>query len=70
MTALRTMWGINLEYISNNFGKMYYDYCIDTSNNYIISKDILMLGNYILLSDKGKYISDSIISQMFYIDKN
>jgi oxygen-independent coproporphyrinogen III oxidase len=63
MTSLRTMWGIDLEYIERTFEKEGYDYIVNIAikfKNYgLIKQD----KNSLVLTNQGKMISDNIISE-------
>ncbi|MBK8805117.1 MAG: radical SAM family heme chaperone HemW [Bacteroidales bacterium] len=67
MTSLRTMWGVNLEYLSNNFSSIFKDYFLLSIKKYLSQKLIIESNNFILLSDSGMLLSDRIISDLFYI---
>tara|TARA_B100000902_G_scaffold153568_1_gene150105 strand:+ start:23509 stop:24567 length:1059 start_codon:yes stop_codon:yes gene_type:complete len=67
MTSLRTMWGINLKYFKKEFGLKYYIELKKNIDKWIYTKDISIHDDYVLLTNKGKYISDSICSDLFNI---
>jgi oxygen-independent coproporphyrinogen-3 oxidase len=63
MTSLRTMWGIDLEYLEKIFEKEGYDYVVNLSlkfRNYGLMK---LEKNSLVLTNQGKLISDNIISE-------
>ena len=63
MTSLRTMWGINLNYIEKTFEKEGYDYVVNLSGKF---KDYGLMkseNQYLILTDQGKMISDNIIAE-------
>lgn len=63
MTSLRTMWGIDLDYVEKLFEKEGYDYVVNLSGKF---KDYGLMkkeGNYLILTNQGKMISDNIISE-------
>jgi oxygen-independent coproporphyrinogen III oxidase len=62
MTSLRTMWGIDLEYVEKNFEKEGYDYVINTASKFIKYGMVHQEKNALVLTDQGKMISDNIIS--------
>jgi len=62
MTSLRTMWGLDLEYIEKNFEKEGYDYVINTASKFIKYGMVHQEKNALVLTDQGKMISDNIIS--------
>ena len=63
MTSLRTMWGIDLEYVERTFEKEGYDYVVNLSGKF---KDYGLMKqdkNTLVLTNQGKMISDNIISE-------
>jgi putative oxygen-independent coproporphyrinogen III oxidase len=63
MTSLRTMWGIDLEYLEKTFEKEGYDYVMNLAGKY---KDYGMIKQdkkTLVLTNQGKMISDNIISE-------
>lgn len=68
MTGLRTIWGVPLQKIENDFGKKYVDYLQMQSNKYI-DENLLYLDNGILkTTKKGKFLSDGIASELFKLN--
>lgn len=67
MTTIRTMWGINMKYVETQFGEIYYRHCLMYADKYLISNDLIKLNNFIVLSDKGKFISDTVMADLFYV---
>ncbi len=73
MTGLRTIWGVDLDLIRNEFGKEHADYFLKEIESYISAEDVLMeapsplerAGVRYYLSDKGKLIADKIASDLF-----
>lgn len=63
MTSLRTMWGIDLEYVETTFEKEGYDYVVNLSGKFknygLMKQDKKTL----VLTNQGKMISDNIISE-------
>jgi oxygen-independent coproporphyrinogen III oxidase len=67
MTSLRTMWGIDLEYIEKTFEKEGYDYVVNLSGkfkNYGLMKQDK---KNLVLTNQGKMISDNIISEFMML---
>ncbi len=63
MTSLRTMWGIDLEYVEKMFEKEGYDYLVNLAGKF---KDYGLLKQdkkTLVLTNQGKMISDNIISE-------
>ncbi|HEX2968072.1 MAG TPA: radical SAM family heme chaperone HemW [Bacteroidales bacterium] len=62
MISLRTMWGIDLEYMERTFEKEGYDYVVNTSVKYREYGLMKLEKNTLVLTNQGKMISDNIIS--------
>jgi oxygen-independent coproporphyrinogen-3 oxidase len=62
MISLRTMWGIDLEYMERTFEKEGYDYVVNTSVKYREYGLMKLEKNTLILTNQGKMISDNIIS--------
>lgn len=65
LTSLRTMWGTNLNYIEQNFGKEFLNHCVTELKIYLDSKDLAQRENKLFLTDKGKLLADKISSDLF-----
>jgi len=63
MTSLRTMWGIDLDYIETTFEKEGYDYVVNLSGKFKNYGLIKLEKNSLILTNQGKMISDNIISE-------
>jgi len=64
MTSLRTMWGIDLEYVEKMFEKEGYDYIVNMSDKFIDYGMIKHEKKNLVLTNQGKMISDNIISEL------
>lgn len=62
MTSLRTMWGINLDYVEDVFDKEGYDYIRNLSGKFIDYGLMRQEKQTLVLTNQGKMISDNIIS--------
>ncbi|MES2395716.1 MAG: radical SAM family heme chaperone HemW [Bacteroidota bacterium] len=69
LTSLRTMWGTDLKYIADHFGKDYLVYCLSEAEKYILTGEIKNEKNKLFLTDKGKLFADKIAGNLFFIDK-
>tara|TARA_R110001632_G_scaffold6324_3_gene25778 strand:- start:41282 stop:42412 length:1131 start_codon:yes stop_codon:yes gene_type:complete len=68
MTGLRTIWGISLEKVKNDFGIKYYDYLLLQSEKYR-KEDLLYIEDEKLkTTKKGKFLSDGISADLFKIN--
>jgi len=68
MTSLRTMWGVDLQKITADFGKDFLD---ETQHNLRSFEDtdwLVIDGNNIKLSQNGKLFADHIASELFIIN--
>ncbi len=70
LTSLRTMWGTDLKYIEDHFGKDYLGYCLSEAEKYIHKEELKNEKNKLFLTDKGKLFADKIAGNLFFIDKN
>ncbi len=64
MTALRTMWGIDLVYVEENFNKELSDYLVNISDRFVRYGMISCDKKTLVLTDQGKMISDNIITEL------
>jgi putative oxygen-independent coproporphyrinogen III oxidase len=63
MTSLRTMWGMDLDYIETTFEKEGYDYVVNLSGKFKNYGLMKQENNSLILTNQGKMISDNIISE-------
>jgi len=63
MTSLRTMWGIDLEYVERMFEKEGYDYVVNLAGKFKKYGLMKQEKNSLVLTNQGKLISDNIISE-------
>ncbi len=68
MTGLRTIWGISLPKIELEFGKEYLNY-LEQHLQKFIDNGLVSIENHILkTTSKGKFLTDGIASDLFYIN--
>ncbi len=68
MTGLRTIWGVSLDRIEKEFGNEYLDYLQKQAQKFI-NDDLLSIDNNILkTTPKGKFLTDGIASDLFYLN--
>jgi len=65
MTGLRTIWGINLDYVKTSFGEDILQELIQDSKPYIDSGYMQQNRENVTLTQKGKLIADKIASDLF-----
>jgi oxygen-independent coproporphyrinogen-3 oxidase len=68
MTGLRTIWGISLDRIENEFGKSYLDYLNQQSAKYIEDHLLFVDENVLRTTKNGKFLSDGIASDLFLLN--
>jgi len=64
MTSLRTMWGIDLDYVERTFDKEGYDYIINLAGKFIDYGLMKPDKKTLMLTNQGKMISDNVISEL------
>ncbi len=77
MTGLRTIWGVSLEKIKNDFEDKYYQHLLKTSKK-LINQDLLVISSNVdenqncieklKTTYKGKFLADGIASELFIIN--
>ncbi len=68
MTGLRTIWGVSLDRIENEFGAEYLKYLLEQSQKFL-NDDLLFIENNILKpTPKGNFLTDGIASDLFYLN--
>jgi oxygen-independent coproporphyrinogen-3 oxidase len=68
MTGLRTIWGISLDRIENEFGTDFLEYLLKQSEKFI-ADDLLYFDEKILkATQKGKFLCDGIASDLFLLN--
>ena len=69
LTSLRTMWGLNLNKVKNEFGESYHKYCLKKADKFIDNNNVRIENNHIILTDKGVFISNDVMSDFFFIEE-
>jgi oxygen-independent coproporphyrinogen-3 oxidase len=70
MTSLRTMWGIDLDFVERTFEKEGYDYIMNLAGKF---KDYGLMKQdkkNLVLTNQGKMIADNIISEFMMVGDN
>ena len=65
MTGLRTIWGISLKYLKDNFGIKYRNHFINKSQKFIVSNHLILNDDMVKTTINGKFLSDGIASELF-----
>ncbi|TAF11987.1 MAG: radical SAM family heme chaperone HemW [Flavobacteriia bacterium] len=69
MTGLRTIWGVSLERIEQEFGKTYLAYLNQQAAKFIEDHLLFVDDNILRTTKKGKFLSDGIASDLFLLNK-
>ena len=68
MTGLRTIWGVSLTRIENEFGTQYLEYLKNQSEKFL-KENLLFIENDVLKPTlKGKFLTDGIASDLFMLN--
>ncbi len=68
MTGLRTIWGVSLLKVVEEFGNKYKEYLLQQADKYI-EQHLLYLDDDTLLTTKnGKFLADGIASDLFMLN--
>lgn len=68
MTGLRTVWGVSLEKINNDFGENYGKYLQMQSKKFITQELLYIENNILKTTQKGKFLSDGLASDLFMLN--
>jgi len=68
MTGLRTIWGVSLDRIENEFGKSYLDYLHQQAAKYIEDHLLFIDDNILRTTKSGKFLGDGIASDLFLLN--
>jgi oxygen-independent coproporphyrinogen III oxidase len=68
MTGLRTIWGVSLIRIEEEFGTRYLNYLLQNAQKYVKEELLLIEKETLYTSKKGKFLADGIASNLFMIN--
>lgn len=68
MTGLRTIWGVSLEKVAQDFGETYRTYILKQSEKHRNQQLLYIEDDKLIVTKKGKFLSDGIASDLFKID--
>ncbi len=68
MTGLRTIWGVSLDRIEQEFGSQYLDYLKQQSQKFIVDGLLSITDGILKPTLKGKFLTDGIASDLFYLN--
>ncbi len=67
LTGLRTMWGVNINKIKNEYGNIFFEHFASNIRRFKEDYEIIEEQNRLFLSEKGKFIADYIISELMMV---
>ena len=67
LTSLRTIWGVSLDYLENNFDQQIVSHFKKNARKWIDNKNIILEKNNVRLTNKGMLFADAISSDLFII---
>jgi len=67
LTSLRTIWGVSLDYLENNFDQHIVSHFKKNARKWIDNKNIILEKNNVRLTNKGMLFADAISSDLFII---
>jgi oxygen-independent coproporphyrinogen-3 oxidase len=68
MTGLRTIWGVSLDRIGIEFGSEYLDYLNKQAQKFLDDDLVFIEKNILKPTPKGKFLTDGIASDLFYLN--
>lgn len=68
MTGLRTIWGVSLERIEKEFGEDYLVYLKKQAKKFLDDELVFIKDNILRPTAKGKFLTDGIASDLFYLN--
>lgn len=68
MTGLRTIWGVSLQKVNQDFGVSYKTYLLAQAEVFINEHLLYIDDNKLLTTKKGKFLCDGIASSLFKIN--
>ena len=68
MTGLRTIWGVSLERIENEFGSFYLEYLQKQVQKFLNDELVVIENNILKPTRKGKFLTDGIASDLFLVN--
>lgn len=68
MTGLRTIWGVSLDKIEQDFGHVYKDYLLEQATIFINQHLLYIDEDHLHVTKKGQFLSDGIASELFKLN--
>ena len=68
MTGLRTIWGVSLDRIENEFGTTYLEYLTNQAQKFLDDNLLSIEENVLKATKKGKFLTDGMASDLFLVN--
>lgn len=68
MTGLRTIWGISLQKVIDDFGPTYKEYLLKQAQKHLKEELLSLDGDTLSVTKKGTFLSDGIASDLFLLN--
>jgi oxygen-independent coproporphyrinogen-3 oxidase len=70
MTGLRTIYGVSLPHIEKEYGLKFREYLLDQAQTYLKDHLLYLDDDILIVTRKGKFLSDGIASELFMLNVN
>jgi oxygen-independent coproporphyrinogen-3 oxidase len=67
MTGLRTIWGVSLKRVSEEFGQHFHEYLLQQAEQHLADRFLFLDGDTLLVTKKGKFLSDGLAADLFML---
>ena len=67
MTGLRTIWGVSLMRVLEEFGAHFHDYLLQQAEQHLADRFLFLDGDILLVTKKGKFLSDGLAADLFML---
>ena len=68
LTAIRTMWGVDLNRLKEKFGMQQYDYCMKNLQKQMDAGFVTIEDNHLKLTRKGLFVADGIATELMWVE--
>jgi oxygen-independent coproporphyrinogen-3 oxidase len=68
MTGLRTIWGVSVERVEAEFGKQYKEHLLKEAEKHMVHGYLVNEEGIIKATKKGKFLTDGMASDLFFIN--
>lgn len=68
MTGLRTIWGISIDRIKNEFGERYHKHLMKQADKYLEEHLLYIEGDKLVATKKGRFLADGIAADLFMVN--